>query len=170
MTVFILFILSVPESINSDHNTSPLFIFQIAKKTMFLKLMASLSLSMNISQEDLGQAHDMFSRIFLNTNLRIFSTKFHAIFFFWFSQLLKTEKNLLKKFVDSYIISFSSFEQPTRIPNFCNEFFVYLLFEYFYNAKVLNYYHKNANITLYIKKIKTLCNTLNLRNCYSGFV
>ena len=120
----ILFILSVPESINSDYNTSPLFIFQIAKKTMFLKLMASLSLSMNISQEDLGQAHDMFSRIFLNTNLRIFSTKYYAIIF-WFSQLLKTEKNLLKKFVESYIISFSSFEQPTRIPNFCNEIFVY---------------------------------------------
>ena len=59
-----LFILSVPESINSDYNTSPLFIFQIAKKTMFLKLMASLSLSMNISQEDLGQAQDMFSRTF----------------------------------------------------------------------------------------------------------
>ena len=64
--------ISVPESINSDHNTSPLFIFQIAKKTMSLKLMASLSLSVNLSPEDLGQAHDMFSRIFLNTNLRIF--------------------------------------------------------------------------------------------------
>ena len=30
------------------------------------------------------------------------------------------------------IISFSSYEQPIRIPNFYNEFFVYLLFEYFY--------------------------------------
>ena len=35
-------------------------------------------------------------------------------------------------------ISLSSFEQPIRIPNFCNEFFVYLLFEYFYQVKVLN--------------------------------
>ena len=37
----------------------------------------------------------------------------------------------------------------------------------------MNYYHntaRNANITLYIKKIKTLCNTLNWRNWNSGFV
>ena len=47
--------------------------------------MASLSLSMNMSPEDLGQAHDMFSRIFLNTNLLIFSTKFYAIIFLVFS-------------------------------------------------------------------------------------
>ena len=71
-------------------------------------------------------------------------------------------------------ILFSSFEQPTPIPNFRNNFFVYLLFEYYYKVKVLNYYHntlKNANITLlYIKKIKTLCNTLNSGNWNSGFV
>ena len=28
----------------------------------------------------IGQAHDMFSRIFPNTNLRIFSTKYYVIF------------------------------------------------------------------------------------------
>ena len=33
-------------------------------------------------------------------------------------------------------ISFSSYEQPIRIPNFCNEFWVYLLFEYFYKVTV----------------------------------
>ena len=79
---------------------------------MFLKLMASLSLSMNMSQEYLGQALDMSSRIFLNTNLQIFSTKYYAIFFFWFSQVLKTEKNLLKKFVDSHI--FGKFVKTCR--------------------------------------------------------
>ena len=68
---------------------------------MFLKLMASLSLSVNLSPEDLGQAHDMFSRIFLNTNLRIFLYQILCNNFFWLSQLLKTEKNLLKKLVDS---------------------------------------------------------------------
>ena len=57
---YLVFILSVPESVNSGHNTSPLFIFQIAKTIMLLTLMASLSLSMNMSPEDLGQAHDMF--------------------------------------------------------------------------------------------------------------
>ena len=36
------------------------------------------------------------------------------------------------------IISFSSFEQPIRISNFGNDFFVYLLYEYFYKVKVLN--------------------------------
>ena len=35
-------------------------------------------------------------------------------------------------------ISFSSFEHPIRISYFCNEFFVYLLFEYCYKAKNLN--------------------------------
>ena len=39
--------------------------------------------------------------------------------------------------------------------------------------KVLDWYHntpKNANITLYIKNIKTLCNTLNSGNWNLGFV
>ena len=52
-------------------------------------------------------------------------------------------------------ISFSSFKQPIRISNFCNECF--------FKIKVLNWHHntpKNANITLYINKIKTLCNNL----------
>ena len=71
------------------------------------------------------------------------------------------------------IIPFSSSNNQLRIPNFCNNFFVYLLFEYFYKITVLNQYHntsKNANIILYIKEIKTLCNTLNRGNWNSGFV
>ena len=74
---------------------------------------------------------------------------------------------------DEKSISFSSSNNQLRIPNFCNKFFVYLLFEYFYQAKVLDWYHnipKNANTTLYTKKIKTLCNTLKLGNWNSGFV
>ena len=33
----------------------------------------------------IGQAHDMFSRIFPNTNLQIFSTKYHVLFVYIFS-------------------------------------------------------------------------------------
>ena len=64
-------------------------------------------------------------------------------------------------------ILFSSSNNQLRIPNICNEFFVYLLFQWCYQVKVLNYITiqpKNANITLYIKKLKTLCNTLNWGN------
>ena len=39
-----------------------------------------------------SQVHDMFSRIFQITNLLIFSTKCHLIFFSLFSQMPKTEK------------------------------------------------------------------------------
>ena len=35
-------------------------------------------------------------------------------------------------------ISFSSYRQPIRIPNFYNEFIVYLIVDYFYQVKVLN--------------------------------
>ena len=49
-----------------------------------------------------------------------------------------------------------------QTPNFTNpEYFVCLLFEYFFQIKVLNQYQnspKNANITRYIKRKKTLCN------------
>ena len=59
-------------------------------------------------------------------------------------------------------------------PNFTNtKYFVCLLFEYFFQIKVLNQYPntpKNASITHYIKKKKTLCNTLNWGNWNSGFV
>ena len=41
-------------------------------------------------------------------------------------------------FFQNPIISFSSFEQPKRIPNFCNDFFVYLRFEYFYKVNALD--------------------------------
>ena len=54
-----------------------------------------------------------------------------------------------------------------------HEYFVYLLFEYFFQIKVLNQQQntpKNANTTRYIKKKKTLCNTLNWGNWYSGFL
>ena len=60
-----------------------------------------------------------------------------------------------------------------RIPNFTNPaYFVCLLYEYFFQIKVLNWYHntpKNANITRCIKK-KTLTNSLNWGNWISGFV
>ena len=64
------------------------------------------------------------------------------------------------------------FDHQLWIPNFCNNFFVYLLSEYFYQVKVLNQYHntpKNANTTLYTRK-KTHCNTLNWGNWNSEFV
>ena len=51
-----------------------------------------------------------------------------------------------------------------RIPNI---FFVYILFEYFFPIKVLNQYQytpKNTDMTRYIKKKKTLCNSLNWGN------
>ena len=58
-------------------------------------------------------------------------------------------------------------EQPFPNPKFLQQFFC-LLLEYFYKLKVLNWYHNapnNVNLTaLYIKKIKTLCNTLNWWN------
>ena len=46
-------------------------------------------------------------------------------------------------------------------------------FEYFFQIKVLNQYQnapKNANITSYIKKKKTLCKTLNWGNWNWGFI
>ena len=49
------------------------------------------------------------------------------------------------------------------------EFFVYLLFEYFFQIKVLNQYQntpKNANITRYIKK--TTLQHLKLRKLKFG--
>ena len=45
-----------------------------------------------------SQVHDMFSRIFQITNLLIFSTKCHLIFFSLFSQMPKTEKKSLLAF------------------------------------------------------------------------
>jgi hypothetical protein len=67
-----------------------------------------------------------------------------------------------------YLIQLIVFDHQLWIPNFCNNFFVYLLSEYFYQVKVLNQYHntpKNANTTLYTRKTKTLCNTLqNIQN------
>jgi hypothetical protein len=61
-----------------------------------------------------------------------------------------------------------------QTPNFMNlEYFIHLLFEYFFQIKVLNQYQnapKNANITRYIKKKNTLSNTLNAVNQNSGFV
>ena len=61
-----------------------------------------------------------------------------------------------------------------RTPNFTNpEYFVYSLFEYFFQINVLYWYQntpKNANITLYIKKEKPLCYTINWGNWNSGFV
>ena len=68
--------------------------------------------------------------------------------------------------------SFSSSNNQLRIPNISNDFFVYLFFQWCYQVKVLNYITiqpKNANITLYIKKLKTLCNTLNWGNWNSEF-
>ena len=62
------------------------------------------------------------------------------------------------------IILFSSSNNQLRITNICNEFFVYLIFQWCYHVKVLNYITiqpKKANITLYIKKLKTLCNTVS---------
>ena len=50
-------------------------------------------------------------------------------------------------------------------PNFTNpEYFVFLLFEYLFQIKVLNQHQntpKKDKITRYIKKNKKLCNTLN---------
>ena len=55
----------------------------------------------------------------------------------------------------SSIISFSSFEQPKRIPNFCNDIFVCLLFEYFYlvHPKMPTSFFvlKNENTLRYLK-------------------
>ena len=42
--------------------------------------------------------------------------------------------------------SSSSFEQPKRIKNSSNKFFVHLLFEYCYKAKDLDWYHNTPEI------------------------
>ena len=69
---------------------------------------------------------------------------------------------------------FCFFHSAHRKPNFTNpEYFDCLLFEYFSQIKVLNQYQntpKNANITRYIKKERTLCNTLNWGNLSSGLI
>ena len=101
-----------------------------------------------------------------------------SLSFFWISEFLFSSSHYFLRsiwiYADIYLLQL--IKQPITNSKFCNEFFVYLLFEYFYQVKVLNYYHntpKNANITLYIKKIKTLCNTLNWGNWgnwNSGFI
>ena len=119
-------------------------------------------------------------------NYESFSTKFYVSYL----EDCKVVIVLLHSVILAFLISIENFymvENKTnallsssnnqlRIPNFCNEFFFIWLFEYLYQVEVLNYYHntpKNANITLYIKKIKTLCNTLNWGNWgnwNSGFI
>ena len=42
----------------------------------------------------LGQAHDMFSRIFRIRIYELFSTKYYVIFILIFSKMLKTKKKL----------------------------------------------------------------------------
>ena len=54
------------------------------------------------------------------------------------AELVRIIVNYLYLIIAHIYISFSSYEQPIRIPNFCNEFFVYFLFEYFY--KVTGFY------------------------------
>ena len=48
-------------------------------------ILASSFLDDLLELRDQGQAHDIFSRIFPNTNLRIFFTKYHVIFVLIFS-------------------------------------------------------------------------------------
>ena len=68
------------------------------------------------------------------------------VFFFnclnWEKSVEKVGENKILGLVfwcrEQDIISYSSFEQPIRIPNFCNDYFVYLLFLYFCKVKVLN--------------------------------
>ena len=87
----------------------------------------------------------------------------------FFTALLNWQfKYVLCTSLKHFIILFSSSNTQfyeSRI--FC------LLFEYFFQIKVLNQYQntpKNANITCYIQKKKPLCNTLNWGNWNSGFV
>ena len=66
-------------------------------------------------------------------------------------------------------ISFSS----SNTQFYESRIFCLFTFWVFFPDKVLNYYQntpKNVNITCYIKKKKTLCNTLNWGNWNSGFV
>ena len=99
-------------------------------------------------------------------------TFWRMIFLSLMFQILQISHLHEEKFIKPYCgcISRSAY----RIPNFTNpKFFVCLLFEYFFQIKVLNWYQntpKNANITPYIEKKKTLCNTLNWGNWNSGFV
>ena len=70
-------------------------------------------------------------------------------------------------------ISFTSYEQPIWISNFLNEFLFTYLLGNIGKIKVLNpdqNTSKNANITLYTHKEKTVCNTLNWENWSSEFV
>ena len=85
-----------------------------------------------------------------------------------FSYLLSNSSNVFTNFFHEFFprmflrlsILFSS-----STPNFTNpEYFVCLLFEYFFQIKVLSWYQnipKNANKTRHIKKKKPLNNTLN---------
>ena len=62
-------------------------------------------------------------------------------------------------------ISFSSYNQPIRIPNIYNEIFVYLFFEYFDKLKVLNSDQntpKKANWTVWLYLYQRYKNTLHL--------
>ena len=80
-----------------------------------------------------------------------------SLSFFWISEFLFSSSHYFLRsiwiYADIYLLQL--IKQPITNSKFCNEFFVYLLFEYFYQVKVLNYYHntpKNANITLYNKR------------------
>ena len=70
-------------------------------------------------------------------------------------------------------ISFTSYEQPIWISNFCNEFlFTYFVSKYWQDKsfKLRPKYIKKCQYNSLHKKIKTLCNTLNWWNWNLEFV
>ena len=94
-------------------------------------------------------------------------------------QLFKFVYWSIGEFVVLFLMSRTGYMKPKSrsahpTPNFANpECFVCLLFEYFFQIKVLNWYQnkpKNDSISRYIKKKKPLCNNLNRGNWNSGFV
>ena len=121
------------------------------------------------------------SHVFTNpafTNIPTIFTKLSFVFLQGKNKVLTQIKNIKKCCYNCLLIlrkttlcsplkfSFSSWKTHPK-------YFVYLLFECLFQIKVMNQYRytpKNANITRYIKKKKTLCNTLNWRNWNSGFV
>ena len=82
---------------------------------------------------------------------------------YWFKIIHKKCWNQTR--LSKFFISFSSSNNQLRIPNFCNEFFVYLLFQWCYQVKVLNYITiqtKKCQYNALHKKVKNTLQHLKL--------
>ena len=115
-----------------------LFILGLYNFLAYLECVRNYAWSKGHSDPDLGS---VLNFMWERENNFLFDKKeitvvlsFQSLFLFFLNEnVFRTDQSKGQIFT-----SFSSFEQPKRIPNICNEYFVYLLLQYFHQVKVLN--------------------------------